>query len=209
MTKKKWMILAIILICAALFLTIFAVTFKSQTGVNLPWWAFIVALVIFGLVVYLVILLAERSAKRFETMLLGEGISTEKQYKWGNYVLYVDFESGRLANNYLSTRQIISFGDVAGCRIETYRNGEEVDLPDEQLFVSFVISLKKEGFEYEYQYLPVFEIKVSADDAQDINEITPELVEKYPELADMHLLQTDIQKILEINTANGIRSNIQ
>lgn len=209
MTKNKWLVLAIILVCAALFLTIFAYTFESHTGVALPWWAFIVALVIFGLLVYLVILLTERSAKRFETLLINEGISTEKQYKWNNYLLYVDFNSQRLANNYLSTRQIIAFEDVAGFRLETYRTGEEVELSEDEVFVSIVISLKKEGVDFEYQYLPVFEVKVESADVTNLKEVTAQLVEKYPELSDMLTLQDDIGKILEINAANGIHSNIR
>ena len=209
MTKNKWIILAIILVCAALFLTIFAISFESITGVALPWWAVIVALVIFGLIVYLVILLSERSAKRFETLLLTEGISTEKQYKWGNYLLYVDFTGQRLANNYLSTRQIIPFSDVAGYRIESYRSSENVELPQEQIFLSLVISLKKDGFEFEYQYLPVFEIKVESAAVDDFNEITDELVERFPELSEMLALQQDLKKIIEINSENGIHYNIQ
>lgn len=209
MTKNKWIFFAIVLICAAMFLTIFAVSFKSHTGVALPWWAFIAALAIFALVVYLVILLSQRSAKRFETLLINEEIATDRQYKWSNYLLYVDFESQRLANNYLSTRAIIPFSEVAGCRIETYHTGENEELSEDEIFLSLVISLNKEGFDYEYQYLPVFEIKVNVEDASDITEITTELVEKYPQLSDMFALQTDIRKILEINAANGIRSNVQ
>ncbi|MCH5153249.1 MAG: hypothetical protein J1F68_04760 [Clostridiales bacterium] len=209
MTKNKWIVLIIILVCAAMFLTIFAVTFKAYTGVDLPWWAFIAALVIFALIVYLVIILSQRSSKRFESLLLSEGIVTDRQYKWGNYLLYVDFASSRLANNYLSTREIIQFADVAGFRLETYRTGEDVELSDEQSFVSLVISFRKEGFEYEYQYLPVFEVKVESADIEDVKQISPQLVDKYPELSDMLALQDDLNKILEINAANGIRSNIQ
>ena len=202
MTKKKWFIAVIILICAAIFLTIFAVTFKSQTGQDLPWWAFVAALVIFALIVYLVILLSERSAKRFETLLLNEGIATDRQYKWRKYVLYVDFESQRLANNYLSTRAIVPFDDVAGCRIESYRISEEVELPESERFLSLVLTLRKEGSDYEYQYLPVFEVKVEAEDVTDIKEVTAELTEKYSELTDMLALQSDVKKILEINAQN-------
>lgn len=208
MTKNKWTILAIILVCAALFLTIFGVSFKSQTGHDLPWWAFVVALIIFALLVYLVMLLAERSDKRFDSLLLSENIDTSRQYKWGRYRVYVDFDSQRLANNYLSTRALIPFSEVAGLRIEAYHVGEVEELDENQVFLSLVLSLKKDGFEFEYQYLPVFEIKVDSGDVADIKEVTAELVEKYPELADMLALQSDVKKILEINAANGIRSNI-
>ena len=75
-------------------------------------------------------------------------------------------------------------------------------------FVSFVITVTKEGFETEYLYIPVFEVKVDAKDVQHVKEITAELVEKYPELSDMMELQTDIKKILDINVANGIHHNI-
>lgn len=209
MTKNKWLVLAIILVCAALFLTIFGFTFKSQTGVPLPWWAYIAALVIFALIVYLIVVLSERSTQRFQSTLIKNGISTDKQYKWGRYLLYVDFDSQLLANNYMATRAIIPFSEVAGYRIESYRSGEEEELSEEETYLSLVITLKKPGFEYEYQYIPVFEIKVKADDATDIKEITAELAEKYPELADMLELQGDLRQILEINEANGIRSNVR
>ena len=209
MTKNKWIIVAIIVVCAAIFLTIFGFTFESQTGQPLPWWAYIIALIIFGLIVYLVFVLSERSSKRFETMLINEGIPVEKPYKWNNHLLYVDFNSQRLANNYLSTRQIIDFKDVAGYRLETYRVGEEEELDENHVFVSIVITLNKADVEFEYQYLPVFETKVESADVTDVNEITPKLTEKYPELTDVLALQNDLKQILEINKANGIRSNVQ
>ena len=210
MTKKKWISLVIILVCAAIVLSIFSFAFKSQTGVDLPWWAYIVALVIYALIVYLVIILTKRSTAQFDALLAREGFSAQKSYVWGNQKLLVDFDSQRIANTYLSTRPLIAFSDVAGYRIESYRSGKDVELPDDKRFVSFVLSVKKHDDEFEYMYIPLFEIKVDNIDLPDkMIEISDELVAKYPELKDMYELQTDVKTILQINEAEGVHSNVR
>lgn len=210
MTKKKWTSLAIIVVCAVIVLSIFSFVFKAQTGVDLPWWAYIVGLVIYALIVYLVIVLSARFKQKFDAMLAKEGFTVDKQYKWNKQSLYVDFTSKRIANTYLSTRPLIQFCDIAGFRIESYQTGVEQELPDDKRYLSIVLTVKKVGFEFEYMYIPMFEIAVDvADIPEKLKEITPELVEKYPELSDMAELQSDVKKILEINTADGIHSNVQ
>lgn len=210
MTKKKWISLAIILMCAVIVLSIFSFVFKAQTGVDLPWWAYIIALVIYALIVYLVIILAARSKQEFDALLARENFTVDKEYKWDRHSLYIDFTSKRIANTYLSTKPIVPFCDIAGLRIESYQSGIEQELPDDKRFLSLVLTVKKEGFEYEYLYIPMYEIAVDvADIPEQSNEISAELVEKYPELKDMHELQADVKKILETNLADGIHSNVQ
>lgn len=210
MTKKKWMSLAIILVCAVIVISIFSFVFKTQTGVDLPWWAYIVALVIYALIVYLVIILSARSKEQFAALLAREGFTVEKEYKWDKQSLCIDFTSKRIANTYISTKPIIQFGDIASFRIESYQVGKEQELPDDKRFLSLVLTVKKEGFEFEYLYIPMFEIAVDvADIPEKFTEISDELVEKYPELKDMYELQADVKKILEINEADGIHFNIQ
>lgn len=210
MTKKKWMSLAIIIVCAAIVLSIFSIVFKAQTGVDLPWWAYLVALVIYALIVYLVIILSARSKQKFDAMLVNENFTIDKQYKWNTQSLYVDFTSKRIANTYLSTRPIVSFADIAGFRIESYQAGIEQELPDDKRYLSLVLTVKKEGFEFEYMYIPMFEIAVDVCDIPvKLDEISPELLAKHPDLADMAELQSDVKKIMEINIADGVHSNVQ
>lgn len=210
MTKKKWISLGIIVVCAAIVLTLFSYVFKAKTGVALPWWAYPVALLIYGLIVYLVILIAERVSKRFDALLEKNNFNADKKYRSAEQLLYIDFNSKRLANTYISTKPIVQFSDIAGYRFETYQKGATEDLPDDRRFVSLVLSVKREDADYEYLYIPMFEIAVAVEDIGDgIKEISPELLEKYPELSDMSELEADVKKILEINAADGVTSNVR
>lgn len=210
MTKKKWLSLGIIVVCGAIVLTLFSVMFESRTGVALPWWAYPIALVIYALIVYLVILLAKGFSLRFDTFLAREGFNVDKQYQWDKQKLYIDFQSKRLANTYISTKPIVQFSEIAGCRFETYQVGVKEELPDDKRFVSIVLTVKKEGFEYEYLYIPMFEVAIdTADIGDSVKEISPELLDKYPELADLAELHCDVQKILEINAADGVTSHVR
>lgn len=209
MTKKRWLTVVILVVGAAIVLAIFSIVFQSRTGVALPWWAYPVALIIYALIVYLVILLVRRSSQKFDAMLAKAYFNTDKQYQWNQNKLLIDFQSKRIANTYISTKPLIGFSDIVGYRFETYQSGVNEDLPDDKRFVSLVLTVKKEGFEYEYLYIPMYEIAVDTEDIGDgIKEISPELLEKYPEFADMKALCDDICKILEINAANGVVSHV-
>lgn len=209
MLKKNWFTIAIICICGAAVLAAFSIIFKSQTGVDLPWWAYIVALFIFALLVYLVYLLIGNRTERFDKQLAGEKFNVDKRYDWLDQSLCLDFTSKCVANTYLSTKPFFPFSDVAGYRYETYQNNKDVELPDDKRYVSLVITVKKEGFEYEYMYIPVFEVVVDNDCIGDNFEITDELLEKYPELKQVAKLQNDLDAIEQINQADGIRSNVR
>ena len=209
MTKKKWLTVVILVVGAAIVLAIFSIVFQSRTGVALPWWAYPVALIIYALIVYLVILLVRRSSQKFDAMLAKAHFNTDKQYQWNQNKLLIDFQSKRIANTYISTKPLIGFSDIVGYRFETYQSGVNEDLPDDKRFVSLVLTVKKEGFEYEYLYIPMYEIAVDTEDIGDgIKEISPELLEKYPEFTDIKELCDDVCKILEINAANGIVSHV-
>lgn len=210
MTKRKWLSLAIIIVCGAIVLSVFSILFQSSTGVALPWWAYPIALLIYALIVYLVVLLTKVFSQRFEVMLQRENFNVDKQYHWDKQALYVDYQSKRIANTYLSTKPLVRFDEIAGCRFETYQSGVQVDLPDDKRFVSFVITVKKEGFDYEYLYIPMFEVEVEATDIGDgITEITPELLGKYPELKNVSELHEEVKTILQNNEAEGIKSNVR
>ena len=207
MFKREWTVFSVLSACTVA-VTALAIFYKPD-GTKVGWLTYIAVIAIVATVGFLAFLLYLNAKQKFDRLLATEQFVADKTYTWGKFKLVMDFQSQRLANSYLSTRAIIPFCDVAGYRMETYRKNEEMELSEEQSFVSLVITLKKDGFEFEYQYLPVFEIKVSTVDVNDIKEVTPELMAKYPELADMLALQQDLASILEINVANGIRSNIQ
>ena len=205
MTKKKWISLGIIAVCAVIVLTIFSVLFERSTGVALPWWAYIVGLLIYALIVYLIYLITKISSQRYDTMLAKANFHADRQYSWNKQILSLDFESKRLANTYLTTKPFVPFSDVVSYRFETYQSGFSKDLSEDKRFVSLVLSVKKEGLEQEFLYIPVFEIEVDTEVIGDgITEITSELVEKYPALSDMAELQSDVKRILEINAVDGI-----
>ncbi|MCH5157300.1 MAG: hypothetical protein J1G02_05450 [Clostridiales bacterium] len=206
MFKREWTVFTILSVCTVA-ITVFAIIYKYD-GARVEWLTYVAVVAIIATLAFLVYLLYINAKQKFDRLLSREQFVANKEYMWGNYKLLIDFESQRLANNYLSTRAIIPFSDVAGYRIETYHKNDDVELSDEHVFLSLVITLKKAGFEFEYQYLPVFEIKVNTEDVNDIKEVTSELVAKYPELSDVLALQEDLSTILQTNIAHGIRSNI-
>ena len=208
MFKREWTVFGILSACTVA-VTLFAALYTQSNGSKVEWLSHVAAVAIVATLAFLAILLYFNAKQKFDRILSRENFVAQKQYEWDRQRLLIDFDSQRIANTYLSTKPIINFSDVLSFRIETYRIGAHEELSEEYVFISFVITLKKEGFEFEYQYLPVFEVKVSADDANDIKEVTTELVKKYPELDDMFALQEDVKRILEINAANGIRSNVQ
>lgn len=201
MTKKKWISLGIIAVCAAIVLTIFSVLFERSTGVSLPWWAYIVALLIYALIVYLIYIITKITSQRYEAMLAKANFKVDSQYEWNKQIVSLDFQSKRLANTYITTKPFVDFSEIVGYRFETYQMGESEELDDDKRFVSLVLSIKKESAEQEFLYIPVFEVAVDAADVGDgIAEITPELVDKYPSLSDMADLEADVKKILEMNS---------
>ena len=198
MTKKKWISLGIIAVCAAIVLTIFSILFERSTGVALPWWAYIIGLLIYALIVYLIYIITKITSQRYASMLAKADFHVDRQYEWDNQIISIDFTSKRIANTYLTTKPFVDFSEIVGYRFETYHTGANKELPEGKIFVSLVLSIKKEGFEYEYRYIPVFEVAVDAEIVGDgIAEITPELVDRYPDLKEMAELQADINKILE------------
>lgn len=198
MKGNKWISLGVIAVCGAIVLTIFSVLFEKSTGVALPWWAYIVALLIYALIVYLIYIITKITSQRYETMLAKANFHVDKQYEWNKQIVSLDFTSKRLANTYITTKPFVDFSEITGYRFETYQIGQSEELGEDKRFVSLVIAVKKESEEQEFLYIPVFEVAVDASDVGDgITEITTELVNKYPTLSDMAELQADVNKILE------------
>ena len=157
-------------------------------------------------IAYLIYLLYVISRQRFARLLKNENFNTEKLYAWKNSELHLDFTNKLIANNHLTTKPIFPFSDVVGYRFETFRvsgetHAEHVEvLPEDQRFVSIVITVKKPDREFEFLYVPMFEIQVdNADVGENFESISSELVEKYPDLQQVVDLQKDVETILLIN----------
>ncbi len=209
--KKKFSFTAVLLgivavvVCGALLLVLFNSVFRAITGQSLPWWAYIVATCIYALIVYLVYLLVQIRFQRFDRMLSREGFHTDKRYEADGQTLCIDFDGKRIADTYLSTKQLISFEEIVGCRVETYQNGSRQILPDDRRYLNLVLTVVKDDPtpDHPYLYLAMFEIEVAAEDVPEIPDVNEELVTKYPELKPLYDLKQDVLRILEINKSGS------
>ena len=204
MFKKDWTVFSI-LAAFTVFLVAFASAYKPN-GTQIAWLSYVAAVAIVATVAYLIYLLYAMSRQRFARLMLRENFNTEKLYFWNDKELHIDFTGKLIANNYLTTKPIFPFGDVVGYRFEAYRisgetHAEHIEvLSDDERFVSIVLTIKKPEREFEFLYIPMFEVKVANDDiGETIESIPSELVEKYPDLQQLVDLQKDIESILEIN----------
>lgn len=208
MFKREWTVFGILSACTVA-VTLFALLYTRTDGTRVEWLLYVAIVAIVATLALLAFLVYTHVTQRFNLLLAREHFVAQKQYAWRDQKLCIDFDSERIANTYISTRPIVAFSEVAGFRIETYRIGEHAELDEDQCFVSLVIAISKAGVEDEYMYIPAYEVQVSAEDGWDVKEITEELAEKYPELADVLALQQDVKRIVEINAANGIHYNIR
>ena len=200
MNKKSWLMLIWIAVISSIIVDV-AVSqiFVAVTQTKFPWWAYVILTVIVCLTAYLIFLLAASKRKRkFDDSLAQHNFSATARYNWSQYELAIDFDSKQIVNTYLTTR-----------KFETYRKGAEVQLPPDRLFVSIVISVKKQNDPYNYAYIPVFEVEVASGDvSDDVGADLQTLSDKYPDLLPMVQLRADLDKILADNQASGIRSNV-
>ena len=205
MFKKDWIVFSI-LAAFTVFLTAFSVAYTDTNGNQVEWLAYVAAVAIVATIAYLIYLLYVMSRQRFVRLLAQEKFNTEKKYVWDQNELHLDFTNKLVASNYLSTKPIFPFSDVVGYRFETFRISGETHaehvkvLSDDERFVSIVLTIKKPEREFEFLYIPMFEVQVANDDVgENIESISDELVEKYPDLKEIVELQKDVETILESN----------
>lgn len=209
MFKREWTVFSILAACTVA-VTCFSFIYTRSDGTKVEWLTYVAAVAILATLAFLALLLYLHAKQKFNILLAREHFVAQKQYDWAHEKLLIDFDSKRIANTYLSTKPIVAFADIASFRLESYRIGEQEELPENQRFLSLVITVKKDGFEDEYLYIPAFEVKVeSADITDGMKEVGAELVEKYPELKALVELQSDLKQIVAINEASGIHYNIQ
>lgn len=204
MFKKDWIVFSV-LATFTVALTVFAAVYMPN-GRQLTWLVAVAAVAIVATVAYLIYLLYAMQKQSFARLLKKQNFNTDKKYVWNEVELHFDFAQKLVANSYLATKPIFPFCDVVGYRFETFRisadaYGDDIEvLPDEVRFVSIVITVRKPEHEFEFLYIPIFEVKVASDDiGETLESLSDELVEKYPDLQQLVDLQKDIDAILEMN----------
>ena len=209
MFKREWTVFGVLSACTVA-VTFFSIFYTRSDGTKVAWLSNVAVVAIVATFAFLAVLLYLNAKHKFYRLLSNEHFVPQKQYTWDDQKLFIDFDSQRIANTYLSTKPFVAFDEVVSFRIERYHIGARAELPEDQCFVSLVIAVKKEGFESEYLYISAYEVQVeSADIQEDLKEISAELVEKYPELQQLFELQSDVKSILEMNKANANRANVE
>ncbi len=188
-------------VCDAVLLVIFNSTFSGATGKPLPWWAYIVATVIFALIAYLVYLLVQIRLQRFDRLLARENFHIDKRYEANGQKFCIDFTGKRIADTYLSTKTFVPFEEIVGCRVESFRYGSRYVLPTESRYLGLVIAVNRDEPtpDRPYLYISMFEVKVAAEDVPETPDVTEEMVAKYPELQPLYDMKKDVELILEAN----------
>ena len=188
------------------FLTVFSAVYRQPNGEEVTWLRYVVAVAIVATIAYLIFLLYAMSRQGFARLMRRANFNTEKLYVWKDIELHIDFTNKRIANSYLSTKPIFPFSDVVGYRFEAFRisgdtYAEHLEvLSDDERFVGIVITVRKPDHEFEFMYIPMFEVKVqNADIGETIESLPAELVAKYPDLQQLVDLQQDVETILESN----------
>ena len=205
MFKKDWIVFSILATFTA-FLAVFSAVYTQPNGEKVSWLAYVVAVTVVATIAYLIYLLYAMSRQSFARLMQRENFNTDKLYVWKDTELHIDFAGKRVANSYLSTKPIFPFSDVVGYRFETFRisgdtHAEHVEvLSDDERFVSLVLTIKRPEHEFEFLYIPMFEVKVSNSDiGESVETLSDELVAKYPDLQQLVELQKDVETILSIN----------
>ena len=204
MFKRDWIVFSI-LATFTVALTIFSAAYKPSDA-DVSWLAYVAAVAIVATIAYLIYLLYANSKQKFARLLKKENFNTEKLYVWKSSELHFDFTGKLVANNHLSTKPIFPFSDLVGYRFESFRisgdtHAEHLEvLSEDERFLSIVLTVKMPEHEFEFLYIPMFEVKVANSDlGETVENISDELVEKYPDLQQLVDLQKDVETILSMN----------
>ena len=204
MFKRDWIVFSI-LATFTVALTIFSAAYKPSDA-DVSWLAYVAAVAIVATIAYLIYLLYANSKQKFARLLKKENFNTEKLYVWKSSELHFDFTGKLVANNHLSTKPIFPFSDLVGYRFESFRisgdtHAEHLEvLSEDERFLSIVLTVKMPEHEFEFLYIPMFEVKVANSDlGETVENISDELVEKYPDLQQLVDLQKDVETIISMN----------
>ena len=144
-------------------------------------------------------------SETFEIKLSRMGFNAQKSYL-GNHFAYenkvyicIDFDSKQFASN-LIYHYVVPFSRVASGRIEIL----PYNMSKEKCIVRYVISISRKDDDMSYDYIELFDTVVYKSELGENDELTEPMFGKYPVLDDILALNEDIQKIIEINVADGV-----
>lgn len=214
MKKKDWMILGGVAGATLVTLLFFWLTLRTDTGERYSIWLFagpfLGFIVLSGAIVAICKFVGNREKETFETWLSREGFSTQNLYVWEgdamgthqNASVCIDFDNKRFACNQLY-RYVVPFERIANVQTE-FSQLMFGSISETQRRVNLVISVREACDEFKYFYITMFDVVVDLAAFGEKEELTPTLVENYPEFRRMYELQQDVKKIIEINIADGV-----
>ena len=178
---------------------------RSSSGEHLAWqwWVFVpLAVVVLGTCTVLVLDSYNRSKgknaenkptsgalpKKYESTSLGRKV-----------VVLIDFPTKQFGSN-LIYKQVVPFSRVASGRIEVLPYAAS----KEKCQVQYVIAISRKDNDLSYDYIEMFSTVVNKSELGENDQLTAEMFDKYPQLSDILALHEDVQKIMEINHADGV-----
>ena len=207
MKKLDWiLIFSLLIIVALLFAVCWFVSDEAEFRIVMGVVLFLIWLV-FVLVVIMYRLLPKRGRETLEIKLSRLGFNIQKCYQYSNDVgisvtLYIDFDSKQIAGN-VFYNNVIPFSRLASGRVEIVAYGINTN----KSIVHYVISIRRKGSDNQYDYIEIFNTIVENSDLSDNEEITEQMLAKYPLLKDILDLDGDVQRIVSINEADGFVTN--
>ncbi|MCH5159962.1 MAG: hypothetical protein J1F66_03840 [Clostridiales bacterium] len=204
MKKKDYiMILSMLIFVVALYFVSWLFSddteFRIVMGVVLLliWFSFFVFVLLYRL-------LPKRNRETLEIKLSRQGFNTQKSFHYANdmganVTLYVDFDSKQFASNVIYNN-VIPFSRIANGRVEILPYG----INSNKSNVHYVITIRRKGSDNAFDYIEMFNTFVNNADLTDKEEITEQMIAKYPSLKEIVELDAAIQQIAEINKSDGL-----
>lgn len=204
MKKIDWTIIAVMLVVlVALFVVIWFVLDDVIVSVVLGV-TFLIIWVLCIVAFKLIRVLPKRSRENDEIKLSRQCFNAQKSYLYYNEMginvtVDIDFDNKQLASNKIYNL-IVPFSRVASGRIEISSYGTSKT----RSIVNYVISITRKDNDLSYDYIEIFNTIVNNSCLGADGEITEQMLQEYPALKDIVDLDQDIQKIMEINIADGV-----
>lgn len=208
--KKKYLIWVLLCFVASVVaITVGSFVYKANTGKHLSWAFFVFVPLGFTAAIFGIASLANHlethQGESFETKLSRSGFSGQKTYV-GHHMavenkvcIVIDFNTKQFASN-LIYKYVVPFSRVASGRIEIL----PYNMSKEQCIVQYVISISRKDNDMDYDYIALFDTVVDKSELGENDSLTAEMFDRYPLLSDILALNEDIQKIVEINKADGV-----
>ena len=150
-----------------------------------------------------------RLSEAFEIKLSRLGFNAQRSYISRHYALSktvyicIDFDSKQFASN-LIYRYVVPFSRIASGNIEVMSYNASSD----KCIVHYVIAVSRKNDDMSYDYIELFDTVVDKSELGDNDQLTEQMFGKYPLLDQILALNEDIQKIVEINKADGVAKRL-